>query len=190
LCSRHDHPAPTSRASRLCTDMHHRRRPAVPVHALPRHCPAPAPAPAPTSAPGRPARPPQRLAMAADSLARAHSDRPPRVRSSLPAGCRFGPLQALARPSLRPKVGSLHFLYAPECDARRRLTGYIHKCRSLTCSYAFMRRGGKNLMSDDLVTHVTEMTPSDFFSSPKSIITMSSTRVAYGSRMRARKVRS
>jgi hypothetical protein len=40
------------------------------------------------------------------------------------------------------------------------------------------------------VTCVTELKPSDCFSETKSIISMSPTRGAYGSRMRTRKVRS
>ena len=41
-----------------------------------------------------------------------------------------------------------------------------------------MRHASKSLISNVLVTHVTEMTPSDFFSWLESIITMSNTQGA------------
>ena len=55
-------------------------------------------------------------------------------------------------------------------------SGYIRMSSVLTCSYASIRHRGKSLISNVLVTRVTEMTPSDFFSWLKSIITMRPTR--------------
>jgi hypothetical protein len=124
----------------------------------------------------RPRRPRAGSRGAAPPLA----NREPRAASSEP--------RAMSR---EPKSASLLFLYEPPGLARQLLTGFILINESLTCSYALLRRDAKRLISNALVTHVTEMTPSDFFSSLKSIITMSPTRGAYGPRMRTtRKVRS
>ncbi len=82
---------------------------------------------------------------------------------------------------LRP----LLFLYNRATAVRpgRRPLCASHVCL-LNCGYGLIAGSRRRANSDVLVTHVTEMTPSDFFSSPKSIITMSPTHEAYGPRMR------
>ncbi len=93
-------------------------------------------------------------------------------------------------PTLR-LTGSLLFLYTHATGGDACMVGNALAACPLTSHYATTASLERGPMCNVLVTHVTEMTPSDFFSSTKSIITMSPTPRPYGPRMRTgKKVRT